>query len=224
MFGHNLAWWNEAMLLSLGIAAFCALAVAFTTTIVVKLQGQAEIDAKKAFDDSQDAFNKYKIDAAKDIAEANARAAEAKLELEKFRTPRTLNTEQQARITEKIKPFSGTKFDVGLQTGDPEAQNLLLQIEDALNMAKLDEIDWNNDDSNGIDIKFSRPNGHAAGLISMTGVIIQVHPEKIDELKESVQAIASALNAENINCRAELGLGVPNTNKNAIHILIGKKP
>jgi hypothetical protein len=45
----------------------------------------------------------------KDTAEANARALEARAELEKFKAPRTLSAEQQARISEEMKPFAGTK-------------------------------------------------------------------------------------------------------------------
>lgn len=90
MFGHNLAWWNEAMLISLGIAAICAIAVAFTTTVVVKLQRQAEIN-------TEEAFNKYKIDSGKDIAQAAARAAEANEKAENERLLRVKLQQQLAR-------------------------------------------------------------------------------------------------------------------------------
>lgn len=105
MFGHGLEWWNEAMLISLGIAAICALAVAFTTTIVVKLQGQAEEDARTAFD-------QYKIDSDRRIAEANARAAEAtekteqerleRIKLERKFGPRILDDEQASIFTKAV--------------------------------------------------------------------------------------------------------------------------
>jgi hypothetical protein len=51
-----------------------------------------------------------------------------------------------------------------------------------------------------------------------------MHPEQKLELGAAALALASALSAEGIDARAEAGLGVSNTNVEAIHILIGKKP
>ena len=48
----------------------------------------------------------------KQAEEAKERAAQAALELAKFKTPRTLTPEQRKRISAKAKPFAGTTFDV----------------------------------------------------------------------------------------------------------------
>ena len=49
MFGLNLDWWNATMLLSLGGGALAAVAIVFTTAVVVKLQKQEAIDAANEF-------------------------------------------------------------------------------------------------------------------------------------------------------------------------------
>lgn len=156
------------------------------------------------------------------IAAANERAAQATLELARLKTPRTLNPEQQKRISGQLKPFAGTQFDIALNV-EPEPQELLPRIENALNAAGWSEVDW----KGGIgiaEINFTRKDHPQAGIVAVSGVIIQMHPEQIAELGQAAQALASALNAEGIAARAEGGLGVPNANPKAIHILIGRKP
>jgi uncharacterized coiled-coil protein SlyX len=61
-------------------------------------------------------------------AEANRAAAEENLALEKLRTPRSLNTEQQARLTEKLGSFAGQKYSFNVFP-DPEAIALMRQID-----------------------------------------------------------------------------------------------
>jgi hypothetical protein len=62
-------------------------------------------------------------------SEANQRAQEAILELAKFRAPRILTGRQIRQIAEKLKQFSGTEYDVALQSNDPEFRGLLWFIE-----------------------------------------------------------------------------------------------
>lgn len=150
--------------------------------------------------------------------EAKERAVQAELQLAKFKTPRTLSLEQQKRISEKLKGFAGTQFDVALLM-DPECQNLLPQIENALKAAGWVEIDWK-----GGDIAFTRPNLPVTGIATVTGVIIQMHPEQVEELRQAALTLDIALNVEGIASEAQGGVGIANTNSKAIHILIGKKP
>jgi hypothetical protein len=51
-----------------------------------------------------------------------------------------------------------------------------------------------------------------------------MHPKKVAQFAAAANAVALALSAEGVAAKAEPGLGVPNTNPNAIHVLIGKKP
>jgi hypothetical protein len=50
--------------------------------------------------------------AKKGAAEANARALEAQLALEKFKAPRVLTDEEVQAIAKKLKPFSGQEFQI----------------------------------------------------------------------------------------------------------------
>jgi hypothetical protein len=67
--------------------------------------------------------------------EAAERAAKAELALEKFRAPRTLDSEQMDRIAEKLRPFSGVEYDAATSSIDPEFMALLGFIEVALGKA-----------------------------------------------------------------------------------------
>lgn len=62
------------------------------------------------------------------VADANARAKEAALQLAKFRAPRTLDDAQTNRITQKIEQFAGTAFVVGVNSKDPEIMNITNSI------------------------------------------------------------------------------------------------
>jgi hypothetical protein len=57
------------------------------------------------------------------IAEAEVRAAEAKVALERFKAPRTLSPEQQQRIATILRTFQGMRFDTAVQI-EPEPQAL----------------------------------------------------------------------------------------------------
>ena len=80
----------------------------------------------------------------KEVANANARAAEAELALAKFRTPRAnlLTPEVKSSIVEKLKPFAGTKFDVGHDKVDREVWNFLWNFEPLLTQAGWVHVDW----------------------------------------------------------------------------------
>jgi len=64
-------------------------------------------------------------------AEANKEATAARLELDRLRTPRTLSSEQQRKIAEALKPFSGTEFILEVNPV-PEAINLAGLIANSL--------------------------------------------------------------------------------------------
>jgi hypothetical protein len=204
------AWWNNRKLHSV----------------------QESIDELRQAETSR--FNKQAAEANKDAglaqkaageaneraAKAEKQAAEAKLELEKLKTPRSLSAEQQKRVSEKLGVFAGKQFDVALNV-EPEPQNLLLQIEDALKAAGWIEIDWKGGSS---DVNFTRKGRPVAGIVAVSRVLIQMHPEQISQFGAAAQSVAAALNAEGIAAEAQGGLGTNNINAQAIHILIGRKP
>jgi hypothetical protein len=149
----------------------------------------------------------------KDTAEANARAAEAKLALEKFKAPRSLK--QPKSVVEKLKPFAGMPFDVALNI-EPEVISLMDQI-----TLSLREAGWvwrNLADTNGI--QFGRTDLPTMGIIAVSGVLIQIAESKRQEWGPAVHALGNALTAEGIEVKGEVGV----ISDDAIHIKIGKKP
>lgn len=66
-----------------------------------------------------------------ETAEANARAAEANLALERLKTPRTLTSEQRERITNAMRAYSGQVFAI-YASPDPEAAELAKVLKAAL--------------------------------------------------------------------------------------------
>jgi hypothetical protein len=86
MFGFDPEWWNGALLVALAVAALAAIAVGVTSAVVMKLQKQATIE-----------FARYKLQTAKEIAEANGRADEAESKLAEYRKPRGPIIQEHAR-------------------------------------------------------------------------------------------------------------------------------
>jgi len=193
------------------VAGLFALLAAAATWAVVRIQ-RIELATSK------EEFEKYKLDTGKEIAEANARAAEAKLELEKFRSPRSLSLDQQDRIVVKMNAFAGQQFDVGWVVGDPEVGTIGTLIEDLLRRAGLKQVDWK-----GGDIVFSRQGRPINGMVSLNGIVIQMDSSVVALFWPTADALAKALNAEGIPAKAEPGSGTAAENKNAMHVLIGKK-
>ena len=75
------------------------------------------------------------------IADAQARALEAKLALEKFKSPRTLSADDKLRLTDIMKPFAGVPFNFAVQNS-PEPINLVIEIGDCLTAAGLQWLPW----------------------------------------------------------------------------------
>ncbi len=167
----------------------------------------------------EDHLRREIADANERAAEADARAAEAKLELEKFRKPRLPTTGQLASITEKLKPFAGTEFDTGFSPGDREQQDFLWILEPAIMAAGWTQVDW----ANPYGDVFRRGDRPLSGPAAVIGVSIEIHPEQRDRLLPAAEALASAL--KDIGIEAKAGeFNVHNTNPDAIHVLIGRKP
>lgn len=154
-------------------------------------------------------------------AQATQRAAEASLQLEKFKTPRSLNPKQQARIADAVRQFPGIVFDVAVSTGHREAIDLLSQLEDALRAAGWVQIDWKT--PHPMSITFSRANRPVAGVVSMDGVLIQMHAEQIPRLMTVANFLADALTSVGVAAQSQFGLGVENANPPALHVLVGQK-
>jgi hypothetical protein len=144
---------------------------------------------------------------------------EAQLALEKFKAPRKLTPEQQSQVVTKIKFFSATPFEMTL-FDDPEAIDLVLQIEDVLNSAGWTEQSWSGAGS----INFTRPQKPTVGLNSMTGLFVQADASRASDLGAAAVALASALKDAGLAATSQVGQMPEGMNKSAVQIQIGKKP
>jgi hypothetical protein len=152
---------------------------------------------------------------------AKAEAANARLELAKFKAPRVLSLTQLAGITTAMGRFPRTQFDVAIgPMGDPEPEVFGRVLATALINAGWIQMDWNTSD---VQMRLTRPGGAAVGYASVTNVIVDIHPSQSARLWPAAQALAVALNADGIDAEAQQGSGGRNTNDNAIHVMIGRK-
>lgn len=186
---------------SLAVAAFAAALVGIATYAVVQLQRQ-EIAASK------DEFERYKLDAGQSIAEAGARAAEANLELEKFKAPRRLELAQQNRIKEKLKGFHGTTFEIVTYPYEPEPAALSRDIVETLKGAA-----W-----------VFNPNNHKNSLLSpVSGVTITVGMPSNANTDEAGRALFEALTSEGIAATLDFQMLHNKPIHIAIEIRVGMK-
>jgi len=153
----------------------------------------------------------------KDTAEANARAMEAQLALEKFKAPRSLSAEQQDRIATKVRPFGSIPFDFAVQT-DPESINLMEQISASLESAGWIRKPWKDGG-----VIFTPQGKPPAGIVSFSGLAIQIDVSKTAEWDWAASTLWKAIEAEGIAATA-VRLNDKSENANAVHIKVGKKP
>lgn len=130
-------------------------------------------------------------------------------ELEKQLAPRSLTSEQQRRIVDKLKIYAGQRFSLDVYD-DPEALNLLTVIRRILTAAG-----WVQIGSQIGDVELG-----GAGMVTENNVKIEGPPTAVG-LIERVKALDAALNAEGIT-------SIPHSNPqlkdpSAINVVVGKK-
>ena len=160
----------------------------------------------------------FRLDIAKaqaQVAGAVAEAAKANLELAKLKTPRTLSKEQLGKIRVKIAPFTGTPFDLWVNT-DSDSTTLLDLIDETLRSAG-----W----------KFSTPGNpimfaEKAGIIASSGVAIHVPEEHQSEWGPAILALRDAFIAEGIPAGAfeDAAEAEKGKSRDRVHVMIGSKP
>jgi len=232
--GLDLHSWEQLMLVSLGAAGLIAVAVFVTTASVVILQRHETAEAKRELD-------AYKIEAGKKVAasaaigetakadaskaneaaeRAKAEAAKATLELAKIKAPRLLNAAQQAALIAEMKLYSKTPVVFGVFQ-EPEALAFLDQLSKLLIAAGWTEEEW----KSGGDIALTRGGLHpVAGFTSVTGVYVQADATHANDFGPIVSKLAKFLSDAGVEATPEVGHMGPNTNNDAIKILIGQKP
>ena len=154
------------------------------------------------------------------VAEANARAAEAQLALAKFRAPRReIFAGKGPLVTERLKPFSGTKFDCGT-SGSGEVADFWWDLQPALIAAGWEHLPWFDDLLGGI--YHRQPPLPISGIVGATNVEIHIRSEERMALAPAAEALVAALNDAGI-AAADVGFNCHSKNVNALHIHIGEK-
>jgi hypothetical protein len=219
IWGLSLHGWEEVMRFSLALAGVFALIVGVSTYFVVTLQRE-EIAA------SRDEFERYKLDAGAKISAANAEAAsasqnaaQAQLALEKLKAPRLLSANAVATLSTQMRSFPRTPVAYGVFQ-DPESIALLEQLSGALLSAGWIEQAWNS----GGDVLLTRGSRPGVGFTYVTGVYVQADQSHVTDFGPIITALAKLLTDAGIDAKPEVGRMAPNTNNDAIKILIGQKP
>ena len=146
-------------------------------------------------------------------------AAEAKLALEKLRSPRNLSPEQQEDIVTKLKGFGPVNFGMGLLNGGVEPGSKLLE---QLTLLLSERLNWKL--TPVISPPGSRgqppPNKGLIAVIGISGVKISFDADHAAELEPIASSLNGSLNAAGINSAV---LAVRDGTPNAIFIAIGAK-
>jgi hypothetical protein len=152
--------------------------------------------------------------------EAAALVASLKQELDKFRAPRnSMLKGNTLRITEKLNPFAGTKFDCGFGRSSGEQADFWWVLQPVLIAAGWENVPWRYGERIGDFTQGGRP---ATGEVAATNVEIHIHKEQRSKLAPAATALISALNDVGVEAR-DADFNTHNTNLDAIHILIGQK-
>jgi hypothetical protein len=149
------------------------------------------------------------------------RAAAAQGELIKFRAPRRdlMTPENIQLITERLKPFAGTVFDVGHTKVDREQWDFMWRLEPAIRDAGWKQIDW----SGGFMFKKNNwPGDHVYGEMGVVDVSIEVRPVSKSKLQPAAEALAAVLNEIGVKTMTDDNNNT-SLNDEAIHLIVGPK-
>ena len=175
-------------------------------------RGAAEASAKA------EGFRRDIAKANESSAKAEARAAEATLELARFKAPRTLSAEQQARVRAAISPFAGTPYELGV-TPIPEAINFVIAID-----AVLRSAGWANKESAKKDFRFTftLSSGSKVEQTYLSNVVLAWTRANLGKHEAAINALGEALKAQGIAVSGEL-LADDEPSPETIHVLVGVK-
>lgn len=151
------------------------------------------------------------------IADANARALEAQLALEKIKQQRRLTPDQLTDLTEKAKSFTDVSFDLSLQY-DPEQSDLATQI-----ATSLEAGGWRWINSTRGNVLY-RVSGHSVGITGNIGLEIVIAESRVPAWQGAIIMLQDALRGAGIEATAAYAPDETKMLPNAIHIMIGKKP
>jgi hypothetical protein len=186
--------------------------IAHLNNAAAKLSAEAQIaraEIAKANERAADANSRASV--------ADARALEAQLALERFKAPRKLLDDQQMRISEKLKRFSGQQFILSVST-DQDSLKLVRVLASVLKNAG-----WVLQPSSSGVLLPDIPAGISAAVEE--GVRVQIAPQKSsdDNFVRIASAVAIALTLEGIEANVTQNLEL-NATPDAIQIRVGTKP
>lgn len=149
------------------------------------------------------------------IADAQARAAEANLELARIKQPRTLTSEQSTAITNAMLPFAGQQFSGLVASGVSDAPSLWTLIDQALRGAS-----WKRELPRGLSVG-DPP--HGIPIVPSDGVTLLLPEADVSRLTLAANALTNALNYVGIKTVKVIDNG-PQSRNGIIVIEIGLKP
>jgi hypothetical protein len=121
----------------------------------------------------------------------------------------------------QMKEFSGARFDVSVNPGDPEAFIFLSHVAAALEKSGWKWIDWNpGGPLTGSYILPGKPN---IGQFAFFGVYLIVDPAHVDKLSKPARALVAALKDKGFEAALEVAANPSIPNKDTVHIAFGKK-
>ena len=126
---------------------------------------------------------------------------------------------KRAEITEKLKTFAGTKFDIGYGTEDREQADFLWWLLPTINDAGWVHIDWV---GGRVFKRLNWPGDHLMGIMSVINVSIEVYPDNRGKLQPAADALVEALKSAGIEATTG-DFNNSSTNNDAIHLLVGPK-
>lgn len=246
--GHSGEWWDSWLIISVIAAAMVATAIGITTAgsiISHKREARSADKALEAYKLTVDAkvadAKKEGIEAGRTAGDALVRAAELekeaanlRLELARLSTPRVrlITPEAAATLVERLKPFAGTKFDIGHAQIGREQWDFLWVLEPIFPQAGWEFVNWNpgplplpGQSRPGVFGKLNwTMQQHIYGVANVSNVSIELSPEFRDKLLPAANALASALEEIGVAAVVEAqpisGLSVT---KDAIHLLVGER-
>jgi hypothetical protein len=146
-------------------------------------------------------------------AEANERAQEAALALEKYKAPRRLTSEVKAKIAGDLRAFAGTTFI--MSAVGPEPIDLAIDTADALIAAGWQWKDWY-----GPDITTNLPGRHRVGSVALNGTVVKIFNPAMMAAKD---ALVKALDAPAFEGTRDESTNLQSGTPTDVLIMIGTK-
>jgi hypothetical protein len=160
------------------------------------------------------------------IADANARALEARLELERFKAPRTISDDQKKALVANLKALAGTEFDAATNMNDKEQSQLLRQLMGILIEAGWKQVGWKYV-TGGPMYKFGTFENSSPdiGMVTVYDVEIQVREEAFARLQPAAEALMAGLNDIGIATHGVKtdARDVNSANVQTYHLIVGQK-